>query len=110
MRGGVFRFKPGSGRRGHEQQGRRFAVVVQARRFEHLSTWLIVPTSASARPAVHRPRIEVPGEGASVALCEAMVSIDPALRLGDTLGTLSYAEMAEIDDVLRILLDLQAVS
>lgn len=106
MRGEVFRFKPGKERVGHEQQGRRFAIVVQARRFTHLSTWLVVPTSANARSVIYRPSIVVPGHGAGVAMCENLVSIDPEQRLADRLGNLSFAEMQEIDSALLLLLDL----
>ncbi len=106
MRGDVYRFKPGQERRGHEQRGERYAVVVQATRFAHLSTWLVVPTSASAAGTVYRPRIEIPGRGECVALCEATVSVDPELRLGDRLGSLSLREMIEIDAALRLLMDL----
>lgn len=106
MRGEVYRFKPGSGRKGHEQQGLRFAVVVLAQRFVHLSTWLVVPTSTSARSTLFRPEIEIPGRGSTRALCDALVSIDPQMRLADSVGVLTFAEMQQIDDALRLLLDL----
>lgn len=106
MRGDVYGLRPAKQAREHEQRGRRFAVIVQASRFEHLSTWLAIPTSTSARPFVFRPQIEVPGEGPTLALCEALVSINPQERLGVRLGSLTYAEMQEIDDALSLLLDL----
>jgi mRNA-degrading endonuclease toxin of MazEF toxin-antitoxin module len=56
------------------------------------------------RPA--RPQIEVPGEGPSLALCEGLVSIDPKERLGARLGSLTYAEMQEIDKAILLLTDL----
>jgi len=106
LRAAVYRFTPGRTPQGHEQRGNRYAIVVQARRFEHLSTWLIVPTSTSARQTSFRPAIEVPGRGEAVALCDALVSLDPSVRLGAHLGSLAYAEMEEIDAALRLLLDL----
>jgi mRNA interferase MazF len=106
VRGDVYGLRPAKESRGHEQRGRRFAVIVQASRFEHLSTWLAIPTSTSARPFVFRPQIEVPGEGPSLALCEGLVSIDPQERLGARLGSLTYAEMQEIDKAILLLLDL----
>ena len=106
MRGDVYGLRPARQSRGHEQRGRRFAVIVQASRFEHLSTWLAIPTSTSARPFVFRPQIEVPGEGPSLALCEGLVSIDPQERLSARLGSLTYAEMQEIDKAILLLLDL----
>jgi len=106
VRGDVYGLRPARQSRGHEQRGRRFAVIVQASRFEHLSTWLAIPTSTSARPFVFRPQIEVPGEGPSLALCEGLVSIDPQERLSARLGSLTYAEMQEIDKAILLLLDL----
>jgi mRNA interferase MazF len=106
VRGDVYGLRPGKQSRGHEQRGRRFAVIVQASRFEHLSTWLAIPTSTSARPFIFRPQIEVPGEGPSLALCEGLVSIDPQERLGARLGSLTYAEMQEIDKAILLLMDL----
>lgn len=106
MRGSVYRFKPVKGV-GHEQQGRRYAVVVQADRFLHLSTWLIVPTSTRATTTYYRPAIEVPGLGPSLALCDGTVSIDPQIRLADKLGDLTFSEMREIDSALRLLMDLE---
>ena len=106
MRGDVHALRAPPRARGHEQQGRRFAIIVQARRFVHLSTVLAIPTSASAGPAIYRPEIEVPDRGSSRALCEALTAIDPEVRLGDYVGTLTYNELQEIDAALRLLLDL----
>jgi mRNA interferase MazF len=106
VRGDVYGLRPAKQSRGHEQRGRRFAVIVQASRFEQLSTWLAIPTSTGARPFIFRPQIEVPGEGPSLALCEGLVSIDPQERLGARLGSLTYAEMQEIDKAILLLLDL----
>ncbi len=106
MRGDVFRLRPPSHGRGHEQRGGRFAVVVQASRLEHLSTWLVVPTSTRARAAIYRPEVEVPGVGPSLALCDATSAVDPQARLGDQVGWLSGEEMVAIDRALLGLLDL----
>ncbi|MDP9319371.1 MAG: type II toxin-antitoxin system PemK/MazF family toxin, partial [Actinomycetota bacterium] len=56
MRGDVHRLRAARGTRGREQAGARYAVVVQS---DHLplSTWLVAPTSTSARPASFRPEI-----------------------------------------------------
>lgn len=51
MKGEVYRL-PARG--GHEQQGRRFAVVLQPDRLA-LSTWIIAFTSTSARRTSFRP-------------------------------------------------------
>jgi mRNA interferase MazF len=106
MRGDVYRLKAGS-TRGHEQSGARFAVVVLASRFDHLSTWLVVPTSTQANPYVFRPPVIVPGHGETLALCDALTAVDPHARLGDAVGFLSLGELESIDYALAGLLDLR---
>jgi mRNA interferase MazF len=108
MRGEVYALRSSKLARGHEQTGRRFAVIVQATRFEHLSTWLAIPTSTRAGTSIYRPEIEIPDHGPSLALCEALVSIDPQERLGVRVGALSYGELQDIDVALRLLLDLDS--
>ena len=105
MRGDVYRLKAHDAR-GHEQRGPRFAVVVLASRFEHLSTWLVVPTSTRARELVFRPAIEIPGHGETLALCDALTAVDPTARLGDLVGYLPLETMQRIDHALSGLLDL----
>lgn len=105
MRGDVYRLRAHDSR-GHEQRGPRFAVVVLASRFEHLSTWLVVPTSTRARPFVFRPAIEIPGHGETLALCDALTAVDPTARLGDLVGYLPLETMQRIDHALSGLLDL----
>jgi mRNA interferase MazF len=104
VRGEVFRL-PAPGRaRGHEQQGARYAVVVQADDFLGLSTTLVAPTSTSARPATFRPTIELLGAETRV-LVEQTTVVDPQ-RLGDSAGRLNAAEMRALDDALRLVLGL----
>jgi len=91
--------------RGHEQAGERFAVVVLATRYAHLSQWLVVPTSTRAQEAGFRPQIEV-GRVPTLALCDALVAIDPTARLGERVDYLSARALADIDEALRMLLDL----
>lgn len=105
MRGEVFRLRPGPAQ-GHEQTGRRFAIVVLASRFEHLSTWLVVPTSTRAKPSVFRPVVEIPGAGETLALCDALTAVDPQARLGESVGFLPWAQIQQIDYALAGLLDL----
>lgn len=106
MRGSVFEVRPPKGRVGHEQDGKRYAVVVQATRLEHLSTWLVIPTSASsnARPGLLHPVIDT-GRGESVALVEQVRAVDPQ-RLGAEIGFVSLGSMQEIERALAFVLDL----
>jgi mRNA interferase MazF len=69
-----------------------------------LSTWLVAPTSTSARQASFRPAIEVDGQ-ATLVLVEQTTAVDPQ-RLGERVGRLSVEAMRDVDDALRTVLDL----
>ena len=101
MRGEVFALKAPRATGGHEQSGRRFCVVVQSDDL-HLSTWLVSPTSTSARPAVFRPEIDVSGEP-TLVLVEQTTAVDPE-RLGASFGFLTSDELVRVDAALRIVL------
>ncbi len=105
MRGDVFRLRRPRDVQGHEQQHERFAVVVQASRLLHLSTWVVAPTSTRARPFIFRPKVALP-LGPTLVLCDALASIDPEKRLGDYVASLTTAELQEVDKTLRLFLDL----
>jgi mRNA interferase MazF len=103
VRGDVYRLKAPKDSRGHEQQGRRLCVVVQSDALP-LSTWLVAPTSSSARPVSFRPAIEIDGKS-TLVLVEQATAIDPQ-RLGDRVGRLSHAAMRDIDEAFKTVLDL----
>lgn len=91
-------------RAGHEQEGRRPAIVVQSDLYLALSTVWVIPASTSARADVdfHVP-VTVQGRR-TLALVEQLTTIDKARRLKSEnhLGHLSPEEMAEIDEMMRI--------
>jgi mRNA interferase MazF len=103
VRGEVYRLRSPRNTVGHEQQGHRYAVVVQSDLLP-LSTWLVAPTSTSARPASFRPEIELNGRSTKV-LVEQTVAIDPS-RLGDLVARLPLHDMSEIDNALRVVFGL----
>lgn len=103
MRGEVFRLHAARSSRGHEQSGSRYAVVVQSDQLP-LSTWLVAPTSTSARAASFRPEVEISG-GVTQVLAEQTAAVVPG-RLGNRVGYLSVEEMRRVDAALRIVLDL----
>ncbi|GAA2612505.1 type II toxin-antitoxin system toxin endoribonuclease PemK [Dactylosporangium fulvum] len=103
MRGDVYELKAPRDTRGHEQRGNRYAVVVQSDLLP-LSTWLVAPTSTSARPTSFRPEIEVQGKTTYV-LAEQTAAVQPE-RLGQLVGHLSRQEMTAVDDALRLALHL----
>ena len=103
MRGDIHELKASRDAQGHERRGNRFAVVVQSDLLP-LSTWLVAPTSTSARPTSFRPEIEIDGKTTYV-LAEQTAAVQPE-RLGRIVGHLSHTEMMAIDAALRVVLDL----
>jgi mRNA interferase MazF len=103
VRGEVFRLHTPRRTHGHEQSGSRFAIVVQSDQLP-LSTWLVAPTSTSARAASFRPEVEIDGRVTRV-LAEQTAAIDPG-RLGASVGYLTFDDMRRIDADMRIVLDL----
>ncbi len=102
-RGDVYRVRLPA-RRGREQHGPRYAVLVQAGELLGLSTALVAPTSRSARPAVFRPEIEIGGEQTRV-MVEQLRALDLE-RLDDFAGRLSASELSAVDDALAVVLGL----
>jgi len=103
VRGEVFRLRAPREARTHEQAGARYAVVVQSDQLP-LSTWLVAPTSTSARPATFRPEVQVAGRATRV-LAEQTAAIDP-IRLGESAGHLTFEDLRRVDAALRLVLDL----
>jgi mRNA interferase MazF len=103
VRGEIYRLRVPRSALGHEQAGSRFAVVVQSDELP-LSTWLVAPTSTSARAASFRPAVEIAGRTTRV-LAEQTAAIDPT-RLGERAGQLSFEELRRVDAALRLVLDL----
>ena len=104
VRGEVFRVPGPRGTRGHEQRGARYAVVVQSDELLGLSTTLVAPTSASARPASFRPAIRVGGRETRV-LVEQTTVVDPQ-RLGRSAGRLEAGELRAVNEALALVLGL----
>jgi mRNA interferase MazF len=104
VRGEVYHLRAPKGARGHEQQGVRYAVVVQSDDLL-VSTWLVAPTSTSRGPAGFRPEIVVDGTRTRVLL-EQTQAVDPEVRLGAFAGRLDAAELAAVDEALRLVMGL----
>lgn len=92
-------------RRGREQHGACYAVLVQADELLGLSTVLVAPTSRGARAASFRPAIEIAGERTRV-LVEQMRALDLE-RLGAFAGRLTAQEQRAVDDALSLVLALR---
>ena len=102
-RGDIFSLSLPRGK-GHEQQGKRFGVVVQSDAFLPRSVVLVAPTSTSAKPASFRPEIEFEGTLTKV-LVEQMGAIDTN-RLGEIAGHLSAEEQWGVDTAVLTVLGL----
>ncbi len=102
-RGEIYEFRAPRGR-GHEQQGRRLGVVVQADEMLPRSTVLIAPTSTSARAASFRPEIHV-GRQRTRVLVEHIASVDVS-RLGKRVRQLDPEEQWVVDDAIATVLGL----
>ena len=63
VRGDVYRLKKPRSAQGHEQQGERYAVVVQANAYDHLSTWLVTPTTTKSFGSMIHPHHRTPRPG-----------------------------------------------
>jgi len=103
-RGDVVALRPPRGATGHEQQGHRYGVVVQSDGAAWLATVLVAPTSTAAQPTVFRPDVDVRGRRTRV-LIDQLTTVDRT-RLGRSAGHLSAAELAEVDDALRLMFGL----
>lgn len=101
MRGEVFRL-PARGK-GHEQQGRRYAIVLQPD-WLTLSTWVVAFTSTSARETSFRPPVEI-RERRTLVMCDQIATVD-LNRLAEPAGFLTLEEMQRVDEALSLVLDL----
>lgn len=103
FRGAIYEIKAMPGARGHEQQGHRYAVIIQSDRFSS-STVIVAMTSTSAGPAVYRPEIEFDGTRTRILVDQIFtVSLD---RLGAFKGSLEGTELADLDRALMLKLGL----
>ena len=103
VRGDIYEPRAPRGARGHEHGDARFAVVVQSDDLM-LSTLLVAPTSRSARARIYRPAIVVDGEVTQV-LVEQTAAVATE-RLGKMRGSVTRAELQDINEALRLTFEL----
>lgn len=101
MRGEVYRL-PARGK-GHEQQGRRYAVVLQPD-WLTLSTWIVAFTSTSARETSFRPGVEIARQR-TLVMCDQLATVDLD-RLTEPADFLTLEEMQRVSEALSLILDL----
>ena len=105
MRGDVYRLKRPRSAQGHEQQGERYAVVVQANAYDHLSTWLMAPTTTKSFGSMIHPTIELLGQDVRVLVAHPPQSTRSASVT--SWRTRDPEELMEISVALRAFLDLE---
>jgi mRNA interferase MazF len=105
VRGEIVRVAPPRRTRGHEQQGGRPGVVVQADELLGLSTVLIAPTSRSAAPATFRPLIEV--GGTQMRVLTDQLRVFDVQAIAEILGHVDRGELEALDDALAVILGLR---
>lgn len=101
MRGEVYRL-PARGK-GHEQKGRRYAVVLQPD-WLNLSTWIVAFTSTKARETSFRPPVVI-ADHQTLVMCDQLATVDLG-RLTEPVGILTIDEMQRVDEALELVLDL----
>jgi mRNA interferase MazF len=99
FRGAIHQIRALPGARGHEQQGKRFGVIIQSDRFA-CSTVTVALTSTSAGAAIYRPEIELDGHKTRI-LTDQIFSVSPE-RLGEFAGSLDGSELADLDRALLL--------
>lgn len=104
MRGDVHELRPPRDRRGHEQSGPRYAVVLQSDLLP-LSTLLVAPTSTRARAASFRPEIVV-GDITTRVMVEQTAAVDPS-RLGRLVGHVGPRELDAVERALEVVFHLR---
>jgi mRNA interferase MazF len=97
IRGAVYRVDLGDAKRGHEQRGRRYGLVLSPTSDWNVAT--IVPTSTSARPMRFRPTLDLLGEPA-VYLVDQIRSIDISFVRGDPVHYLDHHELMEVETAI----------
>lgn len=103
FRGAIHEIKALPAARGNEQQGRRYAVIIQSDRFA-TSTVTVALTSTRAGSAVYRPQIEL--EGTKTCVLTDQIHSVSSERLGEFKGSLEGPELAELDRALMLKLGL----
>jgi mRNA interferase MazF len=95
IRGAVYPVDLGDANRGHEQRGRRLGLVLSIEQTAW-STVTIIPTSASAQPAVFRPAVVIAGQDTRI-LIDQIRTIDSRYVTGELVDYLSRDDMAQVE-------------
>ena len=104
MRGEIYELRANPDAQGHQQRGRRYAVILQSDALV-LSTVVAAPTSTGSWTSSFHPEIDLGGRRTRI-LVEQLQAIDPERRLARKVGQVSAAEQEQIDEALQLVLGL----
>jgi mRNA interferase MazF len=104
IRGAVYRIDLGRPR-GHEQGGKRLGLVVSPSE-SPLSVTVVIPTSTSAGPSIHRPELEIAGRTTRL-LVDQIRAIDAEYIVGDPVDYLTRDQLTEVELALAHYLGVQ---
>jgi len=97
IRGGVYQINLGDAKRGHEQRGKRYGILLSPPD-SPLSVATVIPTSTSASPGLAHPSVNF-DDRLSYALVEQIRAIDKNY-IGELIGMVPLMEMLEIEFAL----------
>ncbi|MFD3491147.1 type II toxin-antitoxin system PemK/MazF family toxin [Streptomyces sp. NPDC058690] len=105
IRGSVYRVDLGDAKRGHEQKGKRYGIVLSSAA-NAWSTVVIVPTSTRAQNAIFRPRLIIVGRE-TLVLTDQIRTIDTQFVVGEPVDHLAARDMGQVEFALGQLLALR---
>ncbi|MDI3422874.1 type II toxin-antitoxin system PemK/MazF family toxin [Streptomyces luteolus] len=104
IRGGIYPVDLGDAKRGLEQRGKRYGLVISIQR-DAWSVVTVIPTSTSARAASFRPEIEFGGRTTRL-LIDQIRTIDTRYA-GELEHYLPRDEMERVEELLGLFLGLE---
>ncbi|MFE3990803.1 type II toxin-antitoxin system PemK/MazF family toxin [Streptomyces goshikiensis] len=104
IRGAVYRVDLGDAKRGHEQRGKRYGLVLSPSGMAW-SVVTIVPTSTGAQESPFRPELEIAGRLTRL-LVDQIRTIDLSSVHGDPVHCLDRYELAQVEQAVTLYLGL----
>ena len=95
IRGAIYRVDLGDAKRGHEQRGRHYGLVLSPADMSW-SVATVIPTSTSAQATVFRPEVEFGGQRTRL-LVDQIRTIDAGFIRGEPVYYLGRDELAEVE-------------
>ncbi|MFE0154220.1 type II toxin-antitoxin system PemK/MazF family toxin [Nonomuraea sp. NPDC050547] len=104
IRGAVYRVDFGEAKRGHEQRGRRYGLVLSPST-ESWTVATVIPTSTKAQASLFRPEIELGGTRTRF-LVDQIRTVDTSFIQDPPLYYLGRDELAEVEHTVILYLGL----